>query len=145
MDRFETFSLALFNISRFWNRIAADEMGKYGLKGAHAFYLVTILRYDGAVTASRLCELCGRDKADVSRSISKMEEIGLLVRCGTNPYRARLKLTEQGLEAAQAVKSTAATIVQRVGGDLTPENRTVFYEVLASITANLEKLCEEIS
>ena len=35
-------------------------------------------------------------------------------------------------------------IVDRVGGDLTPENRAVFYEVLASVTANLEKLCKEI-
>ena len=75
MDRFETFSLALFNISRYWNRLAADEMAKYGLKGAHAFYLVTILRYDGTVTASQLCELCGKDKADVSRAVSKMEQI----------------------------------------------------------------------
>ena len=61
MDRFETFSLALFNMSRYWNRLAAEEMEKYGLKGAHAFYLVTILRHDGDVTASQLCELCGKD------------------------------------------------------------------------------------
>ena len=31
MDRFETFSLALFNMSRYWNRLAAEEMEKYGL------------------------------------------------------------------------------------------------------------------
>ena len=144
MDRFETFSLALFNMSRYWNRLAAEEMEKYGLKGAHAFYLVTVLRHDGEVTASRLCELCGKDKADVSRAVSKMEEIGLLQRVGTNPYRAKLKLTQQGVAAAEAVRETAATIVDRVGGDLTPENRAVFYEVLASVTANLEKLCKEI-
>lgn len=144
MDRFETFSLALFNISRYWNRIAADEMEKYGLKGAHAFYLVTILRHDGEITSSRLCELCGRDKADVSRAVSKMEQIGLLERAGTNPYRARLKLTESGLEAAKAVRQTAAKIVDRVGGDLTAEDRAVFYDSLGAITANLEELCKEL-
>ena len=144
MDRFETFSLALFNISRYWNRIAAEEMTKYGLKGSHAFYLVTILRHDGDVTASQLCELCGKDKADVSRAVSKMEEFGLLVRTGSNPYRAKLKLTESGIAAARAVRETAATIVDRVGGELTPENRAVFYEVLSSITANLENLCKEL-
>ena len=144
MDRFETFSLALFNMSRYWNRLAAEEMEKYGLKGAHAFYLVTVLRHDGEVTASQLCELCGKDKADVSRAVGKMEEIGLLRRTGANPYRAKLKLTEQGIAAAQAVRETAAVIVDRVGGDLTPEKRAVFYEVLASVTSNLEKLCKEI-
>ena len=143
MDRFETFSLALFNISRYWNRLAADEMAKYGLKGAHAFYLVTILRYDGTVTASQLCELCGKDKADVSRAVSKMEQIGLLVREGANPYRAKLRLTQEGRGAAEAVRETAQLIVDRVGGDLTPENRAVFYEALGLITANLEKLCKE--
>ena len=144
MDRFETFSLALFNMSRYWNRLAAEEMEKYGLKGAHAFYLVTVLRHDGDVTASQLCELCGKDKADVSRAVAKMAEIGLLERVGSNPYRAKLKLTGQGIAAAQAVRETAQTIVDRVGGDLTEENRAVFYEVLASVTANLEKLCKEI-
>lgn len=144
MDRFETFSLALFNMSRYWNRLAAEEMEKYGLKGAHAFYLVTILRHDGDVTASQLCELCGKDKADVSRSVAKMAEIGLLERTGTNPYRAKLKLTEQGIAAAQAVRKTAEVIVDRVGGDLTPEKRAAFYEALASVTSNMEKLCKEI-
>ena len=144
MDRFETFSLALFNMSRYWNRLAAEEMEKYGLKGAHAFYLVTVLRHDGEVTASQLCELCGKDKADVSRAVGKMEEIGLLQRVGSNPYRAKLKLTQQGIAAAEAVRETAGTIVDRVGGDLTEEKRTVFYEVLALVTANLEKLCKEI-
>ena len=144
MDRFETFSLALFNISRYWNRIAAEEMEKYGLKGAHAFYLVTILRHDGDVTASQLCELCGRDKADVSRAVSKMEENGLLLRTGTNPYRAKLKLTESGMEVAREVRQIAATVVDRVGGDLNPENRAVFYQVLSSVTANLETLCKEL-
>ena len=144
MDRFETFSLALFNMSRYWNRLAAEEMEKYGLKGAHAFYLVTVLRHDGEVTASQLCELCGKDKADVSRAVAKMEEIGLLERVGSNPYRAKLKLTQQGIAAAEAVRETAGTIVDRVGGDLTEEKRTVFYEVLALVTANLEKLCKEI-
>ena len=144
MDRFETFSLALFNMSRYWNRLAAEEMEKYGLKGAHAFYLVTVLRHDGEVTATQLCELCGKDKADVSRAVAKMEQIGLLQRVGSNPYRAKLKLTERGIDAAQAVRETAGVIVDRVGGDLTPEKRAVFYEVLALVTANLENLCKEI-
>ena len=144
MDRFETFSLCLFNISRYWNRIAAEEMKKYGLKGSHAFYLVTILRHDGQITASDLCQMCGKDKADVSRAVSKMEELAMLIRVGDNPYRAKLRLTETGLQAALHVRQTAAVIVDRVGKDLTPEKRAVFYDALSSITGNLEELCKEV-
>lgn len=143
MDRFETFSLALFHITRYWNRIAAEEMKHYGLKGPHAFYLVTILSHNGQITATQLCELCGKDKADVSRSITGMEQKGLLVRQGTNTYRAKLQLTQSGMEAARRVRQTAAEIVDRVGRDLTPENRAVFYEVLASISANMESITKE--
>ena len=63
---------------------------------------------------------------------------------GTNPYRAKLKLTESGMEVAREVRQIAATVVDRVGGDLNPENRAVFYQVLSSVTANLETLCKEL-
>ena len=143
MDRFETFSLALFSISRCWNKIAGEEMRRYGLKGVHAFYLVTILRHDGELTAANLCELCGRDKADVSRSVSAMESMGLLRRTGDNPYRARLKLTDNGRAAALSIRETSARIVDRVGSDLTREKREIFYEALAIVAANLEEYCKE--
>ena len=144
IDRFERFSVAIAEISRCWHKLATEEMKKYGLKGSHAIYLTTLCRHDDGLTAPQLCELCGKDKADVSRSVAKMAEIGLLERTGANPYRAKLKLTEQGIAAAQAVRKTAEIIVDRVGGDLTPEKRAVFYEVLASVTLNLENLCKEI-
>ena len=143
MDRFETFSLALFSISRCWNKIAGEEMRRYGLKGVHAFYLVTILRHDGELTAANLCELCGRDKADVSRSVSAMESLSLLQRTGDNPYRARLKLTDNGRAAALSIRETSARIVDRVGSDLTREKREIFYEALAIVAANLEEYCKE--
>lgn len=143
MDRFETFSLALFSISRCWSKIAGEEMKRYGLKGAHAFYLVTILRHDGELTAANLCELCGRDKADISRAVAAMESLSLLRREGDNPYRAKLKLTETGTAAALSIRETAARIVDRVGSDLTEERREIFYQSLAMVSANLEEYCKE--
>lgn len=143
MDRFETFSLALFSISRCWNKIAGEEMRRYGLKGVHAFYLVTILRHDGELTAANLCELCGRDKADISRAVSAMESLSLLQRTGDNPYRARLKLTDNGRAAALSIREIAAGIFDRVGGELTPENREIFYKTLATVSSNLEEYCKK--
>ena len=32
VERFERFSLAIFEISRYWHKLAAEEMSAYGLK-----------------------------------------------------------------------------------------------------------------
>ena len=105
--------------------------------------MVTILSHDGVLTAANLCELCGRDKADVSRSVSAMESMGLLRRTGDNPYRARLKLTDNGRAAALSIREIAAGIFDRVGGELTPENREIFYKTLATVSFNLEEYCKK--
>ena len=142
IDRFERFSLAISEISRCWHKIAADEMEKYGLKGSHAVYLTTMCRYPDGITAARLCELCAKDKADVSRMMSIMEKNELVVKEGSS-YRAQLKLTPAGLEAAEHVRRRATVAVENASRGLTPERRAVFYEALELIVSNLQNICEE--
>ena len=50
-NRFEHFTLDIFNISRYWNRIATEEMKKYGLRGTHALYLLLLDGYEEEITA----------------------------------------------------------------------------------------------
>ena len=142
IDRFERFSLAISEISRCWHKIAADEMEKYGLKGSHAVYLTTMCRYPDGITAARLCELCAKDKADVSRMMSIMEKKELVVKEGSS-YRAQLKLTPAGLEAAEHVRRRATVAVENASRGLNPERRAVFYEALELIVSNLQNICEE--
>lgn len=142
VDRFERFSVAISDISRYWHKIAAEEMEKYGLKGAHSIYLTTMYRCPQGITAARLCELCGRDKAEVSRSVTLMEQKGLVKKEGSS-YRALLKLTEEGMLAAEHVRGRAALAVELAGTDLTDEQRTIFYNALEMITARLQKISEE--
>ena len=140
--RFDRFSLAIFEISRCWHKLAADEMAKYDLKGPHAMYLMTIQRYSDGITSAQLAELCGRDKADVSRSMSLMEAKGLIRREGKY-YRALLKLTEKGIEAAARVGERASVAVEYAGRGFSEEYREIFYQVLETITANLQTLSRE--
>ena len=142
IDRFERFSLAISEISRCWHKIAADEMEKYGLKGSHAIYLTTLCRYPEGITAARLCELSGKDKADVSRMMSIMEKKELVKKEGSS-YRARLMLTPAGMEAAEHVRSRATLAVEHASRGLSDERRAVFYEVLELIVSNLHNICEE--
>ena len=145
IERFERFSFAISEISRYWHKLAAEEMEKHGLKGPHSVYLMTMLRYPDGITAPKLCELCGKDKSDVSRMMSIMEEKGLVKKEGVhqNLYRGSFKLTEQGRSAAEQVRKRASLAVEIAGKDLTDENRAIFYEAMESITANLRELCKE--
>ena len=77
-NRFEHFTLDIFNISRYWNKIATEEMKKYGLRGTHALYLLMLDGYEGEITAARLADLCQRDKADVSRALTDFQKKEIL-------------------------------------------------------------------
>lgn len=145
VERFERFSFAMSEISRYWHKLTSDEMEVYGLKGTHSVYLLTMYRYPQGVTAPQLCELCGKDKADVSRMMSIMEKKGLVTKEGIyqNRYRGVFKLTEEGKAAAEQVSRRAALAVEIAGKDLTEESRAIFYGALESISENLRDLCKE--
>lgn len=145
MERFERFSFAISEISRYWHKLTAEEMEKYGLKGTHSVYLLTMYRYPDGITATQLCELCSKDKSDVSRMMSIMEQKGLVIKEGVNQnlYRGVFKLTEEGKKAAEQVKIRASLAVEIAGRDLNEETRAVFYQALESIVLNLRKLSEK--
>lgn len=145
IHRFERFSCAISEISRHWHKIAADEMEQYGLKGSHAVYLTAIYRHEEGLTAPQLCVLCGRDKSDVSRMMAIMEQKGLVHKEGIyqNGYGGVFQLTEQGKAAAEQVCRRASLAVELAGKALTDEQRTVFYEALETIAANLREISKE--
>lgn len=145
VDRFERFSLAISEISRYWHKLASEEMKRYGLRGAHAIYLLAMQRYPQGITAPELCELCCKDKADVSRMLSIMEQKGLVEKEGDSGriYRGRFQLTEAGKAVAQDVCGRASLAVALAGGDLDEQKRKNLYEALELIAANLRKLSKK--
>ena len=145
IDRFERFSKGISELSKYWHKIASDEMEKYGLKGVHSVYLITMDKYPDGLTASELCKLCNRDKADVSRMMSIMEKNGLVSKEGASSgvYKGTFKLTKEGKKAVDYVTERACLAVYHAGKDVSDEKREIFYEVLASFSASLKKLCED--
>ncbi len=142
IDRFERFSFAISEISRCWHRIASDAMGSHGLKGPYAVYFTALYRYRDGITAAQLSEVCSRDKADVSRAMNQMVQLGLVERCdgNTKSYRSRLKLTAEGIRLAEDINRMAVTAVETASKGLSTEKRIIFYEALELITGNLQKL-----
>ena len=90
VSRYELFSSAISSIYHDIQRIERTEMARFGLKGPHAQCLVALNRYPEGITAARLCEVCEKDKAAVSRIIAELEEEGMVTRDsqGGSRYRA---------------------------------------------------------
>ncbi len=146
LDRFEHFTYATNEISKFWRKLAGEEMEKHGLKAPHAIYFTVLAKHkDTGLTASQICEYCGRDKADVSRMLSIMEKKSLLVKQGghQNLYNGVFKLTDKGFAVAEAVSERAAKAVALAGKDLSEETRNLFYEALDSIVENMRELTKK--
>ena len=143
LDRFEQFTTAISALYRDVQKIERDEMEKRGLRGAFAQYLLAISRHPQGITASALCEACDKDKAAVSRIIAEMEAKGLLEKenDGISQYRARLRLTPAGQEAAAYVRERVAIAVELAGHGLSDGDRQAFYRTLERISANLQQIC----
>lgn len=143
IDRYEHFAFATNELNKFLRKLAGEEMKKHGLKSPHAIYFTVLANNaETGLTATQLCELSGRDKADASRMLALMEEKGLVVKKGIhqNLYNGIFTLTEKGLQIAECVKQRAAKAVEIAGKDLTEEARQNFYNALDSIVANLREL-----
>ncbi len=146
IDRFEHFTFATNEISKFWRKLAGEEMEKHGLKASHAIYFTVLAKHqESGLTAAQICEYCGRDKADVSRMMAIMENKGLLTKEGSNQnlYNGVFKLTDDGLIIAQCVRERASKAVSIAGKDLTEESREIFYTALDSIVSNLRELSKK--
>ena len=97
ISRYESFTACISSLYHAIQKIERAEMEAFGLKGPHAHCLLVISRHPEGLTAARLCELCEKDKAAVSRILSELVREGMVSReCrnGTR-YRALLKLTEK--------------------------------------------------
>ena len=120
-------------------------MAKYGLRGAYAQYLVAMKRFPEGITSTKLCEICNKDKAAVSRVVGEIEKKGLVIRENIKEtvYRAKIKLTETGEAAAAHVLERGERAVAAGGVGLSEEDKKVFYKALSLIYENIDIMTKE--
>lgn len=145
LDRYEQLSLAISSMYHDIHKIERVEMAGFGLKGPHAQCILTLNRHPGGLTVGQLCELCDKDKAAISRTVSELEAAGMVLRGQRNGvrYRAPLTLTERGAAAARQVSQRARMAVEQAGTGLRDDQRQVFYQVLSLISGNLHTICKD--
>lgn len=143
-NRFEIFTLLITSINRSIQRIKSEEMAEYNLKSSHVSCLYFLYKEE-SLTARDLCEICGEDKANVSRSIKFLEQNGYLV-CESAPgkrYLCAIKLTEKGSQVAGALADKVDGIIDSASEGLTEQDRMTMYRSLSVINGNLNKICNE--
>lgn len=144
VDRFEQFCAAISSIHRSIMKIERVEMAKYGLKGPHAQCMLAMDRYPEGITAARLCEICEKDKAAISRTIAELEQAGMVTRSDPDGkrYRSSLRLTEKGSEVARNVNHLVYLAVSQASEGYDAEKRQTFVRVLNLIAGNLQTICK---
>ncbi len=145
LERFERFSYAMAEINKHWHKLVAEEMEKYGLKGAHCVYLLALSQNAEGLTTPQLCEICGKDKADASRMMRSLEEKGLATKKNGSQtrYGGTFVLTEEGMASASHIQERACRAVEYAGADLSDTQRDIFYTSLEAITARLKELSKD--
>ena len=141
-ERFEAFTVLIANINRCIYKIKTEEMSEFNLKSSHVSCLYYLYKQD-SLTARELCDICGEDKANVSRSIKYLETNGYLV-CKTKSqkrYLSPLKLTEKGVEVARHITEKIDKVLGSTSDGLSDEERSVMYKSLAKVNENLNKIC----
>lgn len=145
LERYEQFSISVSSIHRSIQKIERVEMAKYGLKGPHAQCLLSMARFPEGIAAARLCEVCEKDKAAVSRTLAELEQAGMICRTQREGkrYRAKLKLTERGQTVACTVNKLVFLAVQKASEGYDAQARETFINVLNLIAGNLQSICAE--
>lgn len=143
-ERFTNFTLLITRISRSIRRLKTEEMKKWGLKSHHVSCLYYLYR-SKSLTATELCDLCGEDKASLSRAIEFLEDEGYIL-CNSKiqkRYRTPLKLTEKGIEAGKRISDKVDYVLSATAVGVSDEEREIMYKALSAICLSLEKLEEE--
>ena len=141
-SRFERFTVLIAKVSRSIYKIKKEEMAEYNLKSSHVSCLY-YLHKAGSLTAKRLCDLCGEDKANISRAVKCLETEGYVYCESTlsKRYQSALLLTDKGKEVGKDIVEKIDRVLAEASNGLPKEHRDILYQSLSLISENLETIC----
>lgn len=142
-ERFREFSGLVSRAEKALQRVKTENVKDYGLRGVHVSCLLALHERPEGLTATELASVCGVDRAQISRVTAELRGLDLVCEASPGPrrrYRGALELTEEGRAAAAEMAGIVDEKLQRVSGDIPPEELTIFYRVFGAIVERLEKL-----
>lgn len=139
-QRFGLFVSLISKINRSIRRIKDFEMKDVGLRGIHVMILFHLMENEGGLTQAELADVCGEDKASISRTIAWMQERALVhsAEAGTRRRNVALTLTEEGCDKARYLAERIVSAVNAGSSGLRESEREDLYDSLKRVDRNLE-------
>jgi len=147
ITRFEEFVGTISSIYKNIEKMKKNRMREFGLSGNHVMCMVYLAQNSEGLTATDLCKLISVDKAATSRALSELFEKGYIQYSnadGHKKYRAVARLTEQGIKVAKQMDVIICSVVNKIGGSLTKQERDSMYRSLETIDTNLNELTKNM-
>jgi DNA-binding MarR family transcriptional regulator len=147
IGRFKEFTKNISFAYKYIIKLKSAAIKEFGLKGSHVMCLFYIGEAENGLTATKLCKLCGEDKAAISKALSALVELNYveLENDENKKYRSKYHLTKSGKKVKDALDNKIADVVADGGMGLSEEEREAFYSALQKIVDNLENISRKFS
>lgn len=141
LERYMLFTKCIEESYKLVQKIKADHMMKFGLRGTDTTLIFVLGLHKDGLTATELAAKCNVDKSVISRSIGSLCEAGAVsyLEDGKKNYRSRLVLSPKGEELFESMTVIAEEAAEAATADLSPKEMQRFYQILFTINYNLSE------
>lgn len=141
--RFEDFVGIINALSKEIQRIKTAEARRLGFRGSDVMCLYYLVKNPEGLTASELARMIDVSRAAMSRTIAHLAEDGFVEVDEETSYRAPIRLTEKGFEAARPLDDIIRRVLDEAGGELALRQRLQMYDSLNHILEKLKAIGRE--
>lgn len=117
-------------------------MKKFGLNGSDLPILFVLMTEPEGCRQDRLSAMTGSDKAQISRSISRLMDKGMISKEDSSLYKSRYSLTEKGRKAADDLAAIASQVFDEAHSVLDDEQWEGFYDFLERLNSQIARMIE---
>lgn len=117
-----------------------NRLRRFDLSPEHHRFLELLYHGDGS-TQVDIAEKLGRDEGSITRTVSRMEEKGLVIRCDSERDR-RIRtvfITDEGRRVHEATRSATTEFDDALVHGLTPADIAQFRRTMARVVDNAER------
>ena len=145
--RFEDFVGIIGALNKEIQRIKTAEAKRLGFRGSDVMCLYYLVKNPEGLTASELARMADVSRAAMSRTVAHLAEDGF-VEVGSSDddasnYRAPVRLTDKGVEAARPLDDIIRRVLDEAGGELAMRERLQMYDSLNHILERLRTFGRE--
>ena len=142
-QRFEDFVGIISALNKEIQRIKTAEARRLGFRGSDVMCLYYLVKHPEGLTASELARMVDVSRAAMSRTVAHLAEDGFVEVDEDTTYRAPIRLTDKGYEAARPLDDIIHRVLDEAGGELAFRERLQMYDSLNHILERLRTFARD--